>query len=132
MTRKLLFDVVTLGRFVVPLALALIVVVLPHPRSSVARSAVAIATAWVVSVVYTIYLYNPAGIAAGHELGWTVLRCDLTTTQSLRRCSERGFFQPPLWRCSSLSSHVSVEGWTLASEHAVQQCAAGDVRNARA
>jgi hypothetical protein len=69
-TRKLLFDVVTLGRFVVPLALALIVVVLPHPRSSVARSAVAIATAWVVSVVYTIYLYNPAGIAAGHELGW--------------------------------------------------------------
>lgn len=70
MTRKLLFDLVTLGSFVVPLALALIVAVLPHPRSSVARSEVAIAAAWVVSVVYTIYLYNSAGIAAGHELGW--------------------------------------------------------------
>lgn len=30
----------------------------------------AIAVAWVASVAYTIYLYNPAGIAAGHEFGW--------------------------------------------------------------
>jgi hypothetical protein len=69
MTREFLFNVVALGRFVLPLCLAVILVALPHPRSPIVRSVTAIATAWVVSVVYTIYLYNPAGIAAGHELG---------------------------------------------------------------
>jgi hypothetical protein len=69
MTRKLLFDIVMLGAFALPLALALILVALPRPRSSVVRSVIAIATAWAVSVVYTIHLYNPAGIAAGRELG---------------------------------------------------------------
>lgn len=70
MTRKLFFDLVTMGSFVVPFSLALVVVALPHPRSSVARSAIAVGAAWIVSVVSAIYLYNPAGIAAGHELGW--------------------------------------------------------------
>lgn len=70
MTRKLLFDVVTVGFFALPLSLALILAAIPRPRSPIARAVVAIAAAWVVSVAYTIYLYNPAGIAAGHELGW--------------------------------------------------------------
>jgi hypothetical protein len=70
MTRKLLFDLVTIGSFALPLSLALILAALPRPRSPIARALVAIAAAWVVSVAYTIYLYNPAGIAAGRELGW--------------------------------------------------------------
>lgn len=70
MTSKLLLDVVTLGSFALPLSLALILAALPHPRPPIARAVVAITAAWVVSVAYTIYLYNPAGIAAGHELGW--------------------------------------------------------------
>jgi hypothetical protein len=51
------------------LFLALILVALPRPRSPTGRSAIAIAAAWVFSIVYTIYLYNPAGSAAGRELG---------------------------------------------------------------
>jgi hypothetical protein len=70
MTRELVFDVVTLGSFALPLSLALILAALPHPRSPIARAVVAITAAWVASVAYTIYLYNPAGIAAGLELRW--------------------------------------------------------------
>ena len=69
MTRKLLFDLVAFGSFALPLLLAPTLAALPRPRSPISRSAISIVTAWMVSVVYTIYLYNPAGIAAGRELG---------------------------------------------------------------
>jgi hypothetical protein len=69
MTRKLIFDVVAFGSLAIPTLLALVVAALPRPGSALARSAVAIAAAWAVGVVYTIYVYNPAGISAGHELG---------------------------------------------------------------
>lgn len=59
MTRKFLFDVATIGRFALPLSLALILVLLPRPKSPVVRAVIAIVAAWVVSVAYTIYLYNP-------------------------------------------------------------------------
>lgn len=70
MTRKALFDLVTVGAHVLPLCLALAVVVLPRPKAAIGRSAIAVTAAWVASVVYTMYVYNPAGIAAGNELGW--------------------------------------------------------------
>jgi hypothetical protein len=69
-TAKLSFDLATVGAFVVPLSLAIILVALSRPKRPLYRSAIAVASAWMVSVVYTIYVYNPAGIAAGHELGW--------------------------------------------------------------
>lgn len=69
MTRKLLFDIVTIGAYVLPICFALIVVALPRPRSALLRSVVGVVAAWAASVGYTIYVFNPAGIAAGHELG---------------------------------------------------------------
>jgi hypothetical protein len=69
MTRKLIFDVIAFGSLAIPALLALVVAALPRPRSGLSRAALAIAAAWVVSVAYTIYVYNPAAISAGHELG---------------------------------------------------------------
>lgn len=31
---------------------------------------VAVVIAWIASAIYTGAIYNPAGIAAGHALGW--------------------------------------------------------------
>jgi hypothetical protein len=70
MTNKLVFDIVSIVSMLLPSLFALILVALPRPRSTFGRSVSAIVVAWIASVAYTIYLYNPAGIAAGRELGW--------------------------------------------------------------
>jgi hypothetical protein len=70
MSRGELFEVIAVGAYVLPLCLALAAVALPRPQSRIIRSALAVGVAWAASVVYTMYVYNPAGIAAWHELGW--------------------------------------------------------------
>ena len=42
---------------------------LPRPTAFAARATIAVILAWAVSVAYTALIHNPAGIAAGHELG---------------------------------------------------------------
>lgn len=50
MTRKLLFDIVTIGAYVLPVCLAVGVTALPRPKSSLLRSAIGMLVAWVASV----------------------------------------------------------------------------------
>ncbi|NOT89975.1 MAG: hypothetical protein HOP03_17615 [Lysobacter sp.] len=39
------------------------------PRRRGIRAACAVAIAWAGDIIFTLYVYNPAGIAAGHAAG---------------------------------------------------------------
>lgn len=42
---------------------------LPSNKSYFFKASVGVVIAWASLVIYTIYIYNPVGIAAGHESG---------------------------------------------------------------
>jgi hypothetical protein len=60
MTRKVLFDIVTIGRYVLPICLALGLVALSRPKSPVLRSAIGVVAAWVVAVQLVMGWLLPA------------------------------------------------------------------------
>ena len=70
MTAAQTFEVVSIGSMllgtVVPIAL---LVGLPWPRHLFQRTVAVILVAWIALFVYTILVYNPAGIASGIEQG---------------------------------------------------------------
>ena len=52
-----------------PYVVAGVVFMLKRPEYALARGILAVVAAWLVQVAYTMLLYNPAGIAAGHAAG---------------------------------------------------------------
>ncbi len=64
------FELVSLLRTALPFAIVILISATPFPRHRSIRAMVAVVIAWIVSVIYTGAIYNPAGIAAGHALGW--------------------------------------------------------------
>jgi hypothetical protein len=64
-----IFSIVTAGAAVVPYGLAVSLFSLRRPASRILRGFVAVAAAWLAAILYTIYVYNPTGIAAGHFKG---------------------------------------------------------------
>jgi hypothetical protein len=64
-----IFKFAEAGQGLVTYGLAVLLFCLRRPNSRLLRGLLAVLAAWVASVVYTIYVYNPAGIAAGHYNG---------------------------------------------------------------
>jgi hypothetical protein len=58
----------TLGTMLVPI-IVIVALVIPRPRRFCIRCVIAVLMSWLCTVLFTLYLYNPAGIAAGHALG---------------------------------------------------------------
>ena len=69
MTAESIFLVVSALRLTLPCAIAAAVLFLPWPRNAAVRCIFATMLAWAFSVFYAILVYNPAGIAYGHEQG---------------------------------------------------------------
>jgi hypothetical protein len=63
------FDIVAALSWILPIVLSIGLFLAPRPRNSWLRGILAILLTWFVLVVYTSEVYNPAGIAAGHEQG---------------------------------------------------------------
>jgi hypothetical protein len=64
-----IFKFADAGQGLVTYGLAVFLFCLRRPSSRLLRGFLAVVAAWVVGVVYTIYVYNPMGIAAGHYNG---------------------------------------------------------------
>lgn len=64
------FELVSLLRTALPFAIVLLISATTFPSHRGIRSILAVLIAWIASVIYTGAIYNPAGIAAGHALGW--------------------------------------------------------------
>jgi hypothetical protein len=69
MTPEQSFQIASAGCFIVPAAIAFALVSLPRPHNGFVRSASAVLLGWATHALYTIYVYNPAGIAYGHLTG---------------------------------------------------------------
>jgi Na+/proline symporter len=63
------FEIVGAILWLFPIVLALGIYFAPRPKLAVLRGLLAIFASWIALIAYTIYVYNPAGIAAGHEQG---------------------------------------------------------------
>lgn len=63
------FTIVEIGQGVVTYGLAVFLFSLKRPSTRVLRGLLAVLAAWAVGVIYTIYVYNPAGIAASRFHG---------------------------------------------------------------
>jgi len=63
------FQIVSVGFITLPCILALGLFIFPWPKRASFRAATSIAAAWLAAIIYTIFLYNPAGIAASVEQG---------------------------------------------------------------
>jgi hypothetical protein len=57
-----------LGTLLVPV-LVIAVLALPRPRRFWIRCVIAVLAGWLSTVLFTLFIYNPSGIAAGHALG---------------------------------------------------------------
>jgi len=64
-----IFQVVTIGFFLLPSLTAIGIAVLPWPRYTAVRVFLAIVAGWLLSIFYTALIYNPAGIAAATSQG---------------------------------------------------------------
>lgn len=69
MNAVLWFHVVDIARLVLAPALTLCLLALPWPRAFGIRCVLGILVGWAAFVAFTLYVYNPAGIAAGLALG---------------------------------------------------------------
>jgi len=69
MSKASVFAIVEVGDSVIPIFVFLILHFVPKASSRKARIISGILISWMLLVFYTIYIYNPAGIAAGHEIG---------------------------------------------------------------
>jgi len=57
-----------LGTLLVP-ALVIAVLALSRPRRFWVRCVIAVLSSWLCTVLFTLFVYNASGIAAGHALG---------------------------------------------------------------
>jgi len=57
-----------LGAMLVPVVV-IAVLALPQPRRFWIRCVIAVLAGWLSTVLFTFFVYNPSGIAAGHALG---------------------------------------------------------------
>lgn len=64
-----LFGWISIGAAVLPAAVAAGLFLWLPVRSLYGRLSVAVVAAWILAVAYTMYVYNPAGVLAGHEQG---------------------------------------------------------------
>ena len=64
------FELVPLIDRSLPFVIVLSISAAPLPRHRGMRAILAVLIAWIASVIYVGAVYNPAGIAAGHALGW--------------------------------------------------------------
>lgn len=65
---QLLSFIDAIGILMVP-ALVFTCLALPRPRRFWLRGVIAVLANWLSTVLFTAYVYNPAGIAAGHAAG---------------------------------------------------------------
>ena len=66
MDPQVVFDIAAVARIALPCIVAGIASLLPAPKSMTLKVLSAILAGWVTAVVFTLYVYNPTGIAAGH------------------------------------------------------------------
>jgi Na+-driven multidrug efflux pump len=64
-----IFKFVEAGQGLVTYGLAVFLFCLRRPSNRLLRGLLAVLAAWIAGIVYTICVYNPAGIAAGHYKG---------------------------------------------------------------
>jgi hypothetical protein len=64
-----IFQVVIIGFFLLPSLSAVGIAMLPWPRHTAIRVFLAVVVGWLLSVLYTALIYNPAGIAAATSQG---------------------------------------------------------------
>ena len=69
MTPDTVFKLVMAGQGLVTYGLAVFLFSLSRPISRLLRGLLAVLAARIADVFYTIYIHNPAGIAAGHYKG---------------------------------------------------------------
>ena len=69
MTPDVTFKIVAAGQGLVTYGLAVLLFCLNRPSSRLLRGLLAVLAAWAMGVFYTIYVYNPAGIAAARFEG---------------------------------------------------------------
>jgi len=69
MTADTIFKIAQAGAGLFTYGLAVLLFHLSWPKRALLRGLLAIAAAWVVGILYTALIYNPTGIAAGHEAG---------------------------------------------------------------
>ena len=69
MTAETIFKIAQAGAGLFTYGLAVLLFQLSWPKRALLRGLLAIVAAWVVGILYTALVYNPAGIAAGHEAG---------------------------------------------------------------
>jgi hypothetical protein len=64
-----IFTIAKVGGVLVTVGLALLLFTRSRPKGRWLRGLLAVAAAWVSGIVYTIYVYNPAGTQAGRYAG---------------------------------------------------------------
>jgi hypothetical protein len=70
MTATQTFELVSIGDMLLSTVLPITLLIgLPCPRKLFQRTVVVILLAWLSLFVYTVFVYNPAGIASGIEQG---------------------------------------------------------------
>jgi hypothetical protein len=69
MTAIQAFELAAIVRYLLPIALTIGVLWFRSPRSPIVRCALAVSLGWLVWILLTFSVYNPAGISAGYEQG---------------------------------------------------------------
>jgi len=70
MTSGEAFEWISWGRLAIQSALPIaLVYLIPIPRKDSYRTIGVVILCWLLSILYVIYVYNPAGVAMGHEAG---------------------------------------------------------------
>jgi hypothetical protein len=69
LTPDTIYKIAVAGQGLVTYGLAFVLFSLRRPNSRLLRGFLAVLAAWIAGAIYTIYVYNPAGIAAGHYNG---------------------------------------------------------------
>ena len=70
MTHGEAFEWISWGRIAIQTVLPIaLVYLIPIPRQDSYRTIGVVILCWLLSVLYAIYVYNPAGVAMGHEAG---------------------------------------------------------------
>jgi len=69
LTPDAIFKLANVGHGVVTYGLAVFLFCLKRPNGRLLRGCLAVIAAWVAGILFTIYVYNLAGIAAGHYRG---------------------------------------------------------------
>ena len=69
LTPGTIFKLAEAGLGLVTYGLAVFLFCMKRPNGRLLRGFLAVIAAWVAGILFTIYVYNPAGVAAGHYSG---------------------------------------------------------------